>query len=396
VKVVLSHKIALDPTRKQAESLCQAVGCARFAFNWALSEWKSQYEIGGKPREQELRRYLNSIKHDAFPWMADVPKSVVQQAVKNAGDAFERFFNKQSKYPRFKRKGRHDSARLDNGPGTFTCEGRRIKLPKLGWMKTREELRFVGKPLSAVVSREAGRWYVSVAVEVEHAVPEREPSPVVGIDFGVTTAMTLSTGEKLEGPKPLKAAMRKLRTLSRHLSRKKKGSRNFRKCADKLARMHARIKHLRQDWLHKTTTDITRRFGLIGLETLNVKGMVKNRHLSLAISDIGIAGAKRQLKYKSHLTGCVVHESDQWFPSSKICHHCGAIKDKLPLSVRTWTCDCGKVHDRDVNAAINLRNDAVSCTATSTCGGAGSGRGRKTTVKPASMKQEPSVCQVRA
>jgi putative transposase len=393
VKIILSHRIALDPTPSQKSILRQAVGCARFAYNWALREWQDQYEQGGRPNERELLRFLNNLKRDVFPWMLEIPKSVVQQAVKNLGTAFDSFFKKRGKYPRFKKRGVHDSARFDNGPGTFAFDGRRVKLPKLGWIKTREELRFAGRPLSATVVREADRWYVSVTVEVEHVVPEREPSPV-GIDLGVTTACVLSTGEKFDSPKPLKRLLGKLRRASRHHSRKQRGSANRRKSARRLGRIHARISAVRRDWLHKTTTAIVRRFGVIGIEDLNVSGMVRNRHLSRAISDIGWGEFRRQLDYKSALQGAAVVPVDRFFPSSKLCSRCGALQDKLPLSVREWECGCGAVHDRDVNAALNIRRSALaawSCRVENACGVEGSGLSRKSRrVKPAAKKQVPN------
>lgn len=386
MKVILSHKIALNPTPKQENVLLQAVGCSRFAFNWALSEWKSQYEAGGQPSERELRRLLNARKAELFPWMLSVPKSVVQQAIKNVGIAFDRFFKKTSRFPRFKKKGVHDSARFDNGPGTFACNEKRIRLTKLGWVKMREALRFNGRPLSAVVSRECGRWFVSVAVEIDHAVPKREPSSV-GVDLGIATDATLSTGEKLNGPKSLKSSLRELRSLNRHLSRKIRGSRNHKKCKSKLTRCHARIKHIRSDWLHKTTTRIVRRFSLVGIESLNVAGMMKNRRLSRSISDVGFYEFRRQLEYKAELYGSKIVAASVWFPSTKTCSVCGDVIDKLPLSIREWTCRCGSHHDRDVNAAVNLRDNAASCVANTPVERIGSGRKRKPATKPSAVKQ---------
>ena len=390
MKAVRSHKITISPTLAQENLLRQSVGCARFAFNWALGEWNRQYASGGKPNEGELRKQLNAVKRESFPWMLNVPKSVVQQAIKNVGAAFDRFFKKHAKYPRFKCKGRRDSTRLDNGPGTFRFDGKRIFLPKLNWVKMKEELRFSGRPLSAVVSCKAGRWYVSVQVEVEHTVPEREPS-VVGVDLGVTAAATLSTGEKFEGPKPLKAALRQLKRLSQHLARKVKGSGRRERCKRKIARLHARIANLRRDWTHKLTTSIVRRFSLIGVEDLNVSGMVKNRFLARSISDIGFYELRRQIEYKAELYGAKVIAADRWFPSSKLCSRCGAVQEKLPLSIREWTCGCGATHDRDVNAAINLRNNASSCGANTPVEGMTTGRRRKQPGKPTSLKQEPNM-----
>ncbi|MFN3395150.1 MAG: RNA-guided endonuclease InsQ/TnpB family protein, partial [Candidatus Thermochlorobacter sp.] len=167
MRVILGHKIALNPTPKQEALLIRAVGTARFAYNWALAEWQRQYAAGEKPNEAKLRKKLNAIKRTAFPWMYEVPKSVVQQAIKDLGRAFSNFFAKRAKYPQFRKKGRNDTARFDGGPGTFCFDGKRIKLPVIGWIKTREALRFNGKPLSATVSCIAGRWYVSVPVEIE-------------------------------------------------------------------------------------------------------------------------------------------------------------------------------------------------------------------------------------
>jgi transposase len=197
VRVVLSHRIALVPSTAQEVLLRQAVGVSRFAYNWALAEWQRQYQAGGKPGEVALRRQLNALKRQQYPWMLLVPKSVPQQAIKNCGAAFQRFFHKQGRYPKFKKKGVRDSARLDNGPGTFEFAGRRVRLPVIGWVKLREELRFSGKALSATVRCVADRWFISVPVEVELPEAVRENQAAVGIDLGVRTATTLSSGEKL-------------------------------------------------------------------------------------------------------------------------------------------------------------------------------------------------------
>ena len=212
---------------------------------------------------------------------------------------------------------------------------------------------------------------------------------VVGVDLGVSALATLSTGEVVAGAKH-KALLSRLQRLSRSLSRKIKGSANRAKAKAKLAKLHARIANIRKDTLHQLTTDLTRRFSLIGIENLNVSGMVKNRHLSRAISDRGFFEFRRQVEYKAEMRGAVVVVADRFFASSKTCSnpHCGHKLDKLPLSVREWTCPCcGTVHDREVNAAINLANYAVSYTA-SACGGEGAGLGRKPKVKPAPLKQE--------
>jgi len=390
--LIKTHRIELKPNATQAAIFRQCVGASRFAYNWALAEWQRQYQAGEKPNEAALRRQFNAIKPIEFPWILDLPKSVPQQAIKNVGRAYRRFFAKQSKHPKFKKRGVRDSARLDNGPETFAFDGHRIRLPKIGWVRMREVLRFDGKPLSATLSREADRWFISIPVEIERPEPVCESQATVGVDLGVSTAATLSTGEKIDSPKPLKRALRRLKRLSRQHSRKQKGSNNRRKSARKLAKLHARIAHVRQDFLHKTTTDLVRRFGLIGIEDLHVRGMMANHKLARAIADIGFYEFRRQLDYKAALSGGTVVVVDRWFPSSKTCSICGVVAEAMPLSVRAWTCaHCGTDHDRDINAAKNIQRVALATASWAerqACGEAGSGRSRKTPVKPASMKQE--------
>lgn len=257
----------------------------------------------------------------------------------------------------------------------------------------RESLRFDGEPRSVTLSAEAGRWFVSVPVRVPLSdLPAIDARQSVGIDLGVSTAVTLSTGEKTDGPKPLKRYLRALKRRQRQHSRKAKGSNNRRKAAARIAKLHARIAHIRKDWTHKTTTALAGRFALFGVENLNVRGMMANDRLARAIADVGFFEFRRQLEYKTALRGGAVVVVDRWFPSSKTCNRCGCYRESLPLSVREWTCtECGTAHDRDVNAALNLQRAALasgSCPDSKACGEAGSGRSRKTPVKPASVKQE--------
>jgi putative transposase len=386
--MILAHKIALDPNVEQAVYFARACGTARFAWNWALSEWQRQYKEGGKPSEAALRKQLNTAKREQFPWMLEVTKVAPQQAIKNLGAAFKRFFEGKSKYPRFKKKGIHDSFRAENGPGTFAFDEKRIKLPVVGWVKMREILRLEGKILSATVSRVADRWFVSVTVEVAHQVPARENQAVGGVDLGVKALATMSDGGAVEGPKALRSNLKKLRRLSRSLSRKVKGSANRRKAKAKIARLHARISNIRKDGLHKLTTELVNRFAVIGIEDLNVKGMMANGKLSRAVADMGFHEFRRQLGYKAAMAGTRIVVADRWSPSSKTCSDCGHVVPTLPLSVRDWVCPaCGSVHDRDRNAAINLMNIAASSAVTA-CGAGSSDGGLAPVVKLSAMKQE--------
>ncbi len=394
--MLMAHRIALDPNRKQATYFARAAGTARFAYNWALAEWDRQYAAHREdpslpaPSETALRRQLNAIKRNEFPWMLDVTKNAPQMAIVQLGQAFRNFFAGRAKHPTFRRKGVHDRFTLTNDQ--FRVAGRRIRIPHLGWVRMREDLRFSGKIMSATISRTADRWFVSITVDTAD-LPQRpaEHDGVVGVDLGVLTLATLSTGERIAGRKALKRDLRRLRRLSQSLSRKQKGSRNRAKARTKLARLHARIANIRQDSLHQLTSDVTRRFDIIGIEDLNVRGMVRNRHLALSIADMGFGEFRRQLKYKAARRGAAVVTAHPFFPSSKLCSACGAVQEEMPLSVRSWTCPaCHTTHDRDLNAATNLARYAVSSTV-SACGGEGSGNGRLATVKPAPSKQEVST-----
>lgn len=389
--MLMAHRIALDPNNVQATYFARAAGVARFAYNWALAEWKREYEAGGKPSEMALRRKLNSLKREQFPWMLEVTKNAPQMAVMQLGRAFKNFFAKRSRYPTFRKKGVHDRFTLTNDQ--FGVEGRRIRIPHLGWVRMREPLRFTGKILSATLSREADRWFVSLTVDANELPqpPKAENQGAVGVDLGVSALATLSTGETIAGPKPHKAARNRLRRLSRSLSRKQKGSQNRKKAKLKLSRLHQKIGNVRKDALHQLTTHLTRRFELIGIEDLNVSGMVKNRCLARSVSDMGFFELRRQLEYKAKQHGGLIHVAPRWFASSKTCSCCNTKREDLPLSVREWTCAvCNTHHNRDINAAMNLKILAVSSTV-SACGEEGSGLGRKVQAKPASVKQESNT-----
>lgn len=364
--MLIAHKIALNPNNVQATYFARAAGTARFAYNWALAEWKQQYEAWKddntlpKPSEMALRRQLNVIKCEQFPWMLEVTKCAPQMAIKQLGQAFKNFFAGRARFPKFKKKGRHDSFSISNDQ--FSIMNKKIRIPKLGWVRTCEQLRFSGKIMSAVVSRVADRWFISVTVDIpDITIQHAENQGVVGVDLGVSALATLSTGEIIHGQKPLTNLLARLKRLSCSLSCKQKGSAHRKKACAKLARLHARITNIRIDALHKLTTTLSNRFAVIGIEDLNVRGMMANHHLARAISDMSFFEFRRQLEYKTSQRGGQIVVADKFFPSSKMCSRCGHKQEVLPLSVRHWTCpECGASHDRDVNAAINLRKLAAS------------------------------------
>ena len=391
--MLMAHRIALAPNDKQATYFARAAGTARFAYNWALAEWQKQYAAWQadnslpKPNQYALRRQLNAIKREQFPWMLEVTKCAPQSAIVQLGAAFKNFFAGLARYPKFRKKGVHERFSLSNDQ--FKVCGRRFRVPGLGWVRMREALRFQGKIMSAVISRTADRWFVGITVEVSNAHrAAAENQGAVGVDLGVSALATLSTGERFFGPKPLRALLERLQRLCRSLARKRKGSRNRRKAKARLSRLHAQTANIRQNALHQLTSVLTSRFRTICIEDLNVRGMVKNRHLSRSIGDMGFFEFRRQLICKAALSGGDVRVADRFFASSKLCSCCGHRLSELALSVREWVCPgCGSRHDRDVNAALNLRNLAVSSTV-SACGEEGSGPFREGRVKPASVKQE--------
>jgi putative transposase len=393
--MLIAHRIALDPNNVQATYLARAAGVARFAYNWALSEWQRQYVARQTdptlpaPSQLALRRLLNAIKREQFPWMLDVTTCAPQMAIIQLGEAFKNFFAHRARYPRFRRKGVNDRFTLTNDQ--FRVDGKRFHIPKLGPVRMREALRFTGRIVSATVSRRADRWHVSITIDATDAsLPPAENQGAVGIDLGVSVLATLSTGEQWPGPRALRSLLDRLRRLSRSLSRKVKGSRNRDRAKRHLARLHARIANIRCDGLHKLTTSVARRFHTIGIEDLNVKGMLANPRLARAIADMGFHELRRQLSYKATWCGGHVVVVDRWYPSSKTCSCCGCQLQELPLGTRSWTCPgCGVHHDRDVNAAVNLMNMAMSSIATA-CGGTGSGPVREHEAKPVTVKQEPS------
>jgi putative transposase len=359
--IVLSHKIQIkNPTVKQEQYFRQACGTSRFAYNWGLVEWKKQYEAGKKPTARTVRTVFNAVKPVYFPWVFNVTKCAPEQAFIDLGTAFKRFFRHIGGYPHFKKKGTHDSFYLSNDQ--FKLSGNQVRIPKLGWVKLTESLRFSGKILSATVSRIADKWFVSICVQMETTPFKKSENQalVVGIDLGVKKLATLSNGETVEGAKPLKKLSRRLVQLQRHLAMCSKGSKRYIRQKMKIARLHYRISCIRQDGLHKLTHRLCQSVRVICLEDLNVKGMLKNHKLAKAISDMGFYEFKRQVEYKAALFGNWISTVSKWFPSSKKCSNCDHKKEDLTLSERTYHCHhCGFEIDRDLNAAINIEREGT-------------------------------------
>lgn len=400
-----AHKIRLQPNQAQAQHFARACGTARFAWNWALGEWQKQYEAWKadnsvpKPSEGALRRQLNAVKREQFPWMLEVTKCAPQEAIIALGQAYKNWFDSLSgrrcgpkvQAPRFKKKGQHDKFKIHGE--LIQVDGCRICIPKLGWVRMREPLRFAGRVVGATVSRTAHAWHVALLVDTEDAPARSKSHAAVGVDVGISALATLSDGSSVEGPKALEALLQRLRRLSRAHSRKVKSSANRRKSAQALARLHWRVANVRGNALHQMSHRLTRDYAWIAIEDLNVKGMLANRRLARRLADASFGELRRQLAYKAELRGVHLAVVDRWYPSSKTCSGCGAINEALTLGTRTWVCTaCGELHQRDHNAAKNILAESIRTTTpgagASACGEDGSGRARKRSTKPASVKQE--------
>ena len=379
-----SHKIRLYPNNRQSTYLARCCGVARFAYNWGLAKWNEQYKAHklspdevASPNQYDLRKNLNAVKREQFPWMLEVTKYAPQQALINLGRAFGKFFDKSGKHPQFKRKGEHDSFYI--GSDQIAVENDTVKIPglgrfmggrrELGYVRMAEKLRFDGaKILCAVVSRTSDQWFISITSESDNCkVESSERDGVVGIDVGVGEYVT-SDGEFFKVPRAYRSSMRRLRRAQQSFARKVKGSRNRARQRNRISRIHQRIANIRGDWLHKLSDSLTKRYGTIVLEDLNVKGMSRNHHLAVSVLDAGFGEFRRMIEYKSVRNGCGLVFADRWYPSSKTCSHCGSVKAKLSLGERVYKCDeCGFTCHRDLNAAINLKNLAAS-SAVSACG----------------------------
>lgn len=263
-------------------------------------------------------------------------------------------------------------------------------LPRLGRLRLKERGYFPvhAKVTRATVSERAGRWFV--AIQTKEKPKRRKGTEILGVDVGITPVAVVSDGTVFERPQTLRVGRRRLQQLARSVGRKAKGSRNRQRAVVKLARQHYRVSCIRNDMIHKMTNAITKRASVLGIETLNVAGMLKNRCLAKALSDAALGEILRQLKYKMQWSGGTIVQAGVFYPSSKTCSACGCVLDVLPLSVREWNCpNCGVYHDRNQNAAVNLRNVAASLAVTA-CGVASSGS-RSSGTKLATMKQEPNT-----
>ena len=378
-KLLKSFKTEINPSEEQKVKIRETIGTCRFIYNFYLAHNKELHENGKKfMSSNKFRVWLNNEyvpKHPEYSWIKEAYSKAVTQAVNNGQTAFTRFFNHKSAFPRFKKKGKSNVKMyfVKNNPKDCLCERHRINIPSLGWVRIKEKGYipttkdgYVIK--SGHVSIKAGRYYVSVLIEIPDNRIANNSNEGIGIDLGLKDFAVVSNGTSYKNinksaklKKLEKQLIREQRSLSRKYENVKKGGStqraNIQKQRLKVQKLHHRIDNIRTDYINKTIAEIVKtKPSYITIEDLNVSGMMKNKHLSKAVASQKFYEFRTKIQAKCNENGIELRVVDRWFPSSKTCHCCGAIKKDLKLSDRTFTCDCGYIEDRDFNAALNLRD----------------------------------------
>ena len=374
-----SFKTEINPTEEQKVKIRKTIGTCRYIYNFYLAHNKELYDKGEKfMSSNQFRVWLNNEylpNHPEYSWIKEAYSKAVTQAVNNGQTAFTRFFNHKSNFPNFKKKGRSDVKMyfVKNNPKDCCCERHRIKIPSLGWVRIKEKGYipttkdgYVIK--SGHVSIKADRYYVSVLVEIPNNKIANNSNEGIGIDLGLKDFAIVSNGKTYKNinksaklKKLEKQLIRGQRSLSRKYENLKKGEStqraNIQKQKIKVQKLYQKIDNIRTDYINKTIAEIVKtKPSYITIEDLNISGMMKNKHLSKAVASQKFYEFRIKLQAKCNENGIELRVVDRWYPSSKTCHCCGAIKKDLKLSDRIFKCDCGYTEDRDLNAALNLRD----------------------------------------
>lgn len=358
-KMIKAKKVKLGPTPTQIARIESHIGGARFCYNAMLAHAKEEYAREGKGNVSHfgLRKWWDDNKREIAPWWAENSSECYNFAAIHLADAYKRFFRKEAGYPKFKKKGHYGSYTVSAPRQTSIgiADPYGIKVPKIGRIHTFEKLDFTGNVKYLTISKDALGYWCSFCLEVDKPEIAERKVATVGIDLGVKNLATLSNGEFYPNLQFERSRARKRRRLAKDLSRKKKGSGHWEKARRRLAKFDAQTRNMRRAHVHNFTAKMTDEYTHIAVETLRVKNMVKNRHLSRSISDCGFYEIARQLEYKSQWKGGVLVKADPFYPSTKTCSKCGVVRDSISLSERTFVCEaCGFTCDRDVNAARNL------------------------------------------
>lgn len=367
--MILAKKIRLKPTPEQEQQLWKSAGTSRWAYNWTLAKQQENYERGGKfISHEDLRKELTILKQtDEYAWLFEVSNNVTKQAIKDACEAFKKFFKGLTKFPRFKSRKKSKPA-FYNDTEKLKEKDNFVLIEKVGWIKTSERLPMNEKYSNPRVSFDGKYWYLAVGIEKERTEVELT-CVTVGIDVGIKDLAVRSDGKRhknVNKTKAVRKTKKRLRRLQRSVSRKyemnKEGScyaktSNIIKQEKQIRLLHRKLANIRNNHIHQVTHSIVKtKPSRIVIEDLNVSGMMKNKHLSKAIAEQKLHDFKVKLGYKCEKNGIALVEADRWYPSSKICSTCGVMKRDLKLSDREYRCICGLQIDRDLNAAINLAN----------------------------------------
>lgn len=377
--MIVSYKTEINPTQAQIQKINQTIGTCRYIYNFYLATQKERYEHGEKLQSaMDFSKWLNNDylpRHEELAWIKEVSSKSVKQSITNAYGAYQRFFKKQSKFPRFKKKGKSDVKMYfvkTDVKAVIYCERHRIKIPTLGWIRLKEK-GYIPTTKSGLViksgtiSEKAGRYYVSVLVDIPKNEIVKPTNQGIGIDLGIKNLAICSSGQtfgninKTQEVRRLeKKLKREQRSLSRMFENLKKGEstqKNIQKQKLKVQKLYHKLYNIRTDYINKTIAEIVKtKPSYITIEDLNISGMMKNRHLSKAVASQKFYEFRKKLKAKCDENGIELRIVDRWYPSSKLCHCCGSIKKDLKLSDRIYKCDCGYIEDRDFNASLNLRD----------------------------------------
>lgn len=361
------------PTKEQSVLINKTFGCTRFIYNKALAKWNADYEKGTKTSKKTMNRDLTNEKKE-IDFLKEVDSIAIQSAVIDLYNSFQMFFKKVNRYPRFKKK--HDSKqsyKTKSVNNNIAIVGNKVKLPKLGLVRIALSRQVNGRIISATIRKNpSGKFFVSLLTE-EDIQPMEKTNKSIGIDLGLThfAITTDKNMQKIDNPNFIKKAEEKLKKEQKILSRryeqaKRDGkalseAKNYQKQKLKVAKLHEKVRNQRVDFLHKLSTKIVKENDFIAIEDLNVKGLMRNHKLAKAIVNVSWGTFRSMLEYKCNFYGKELVVIDRFYPSSQVCSNCGVIDGKKPLSIRTWTCSsCNTTHDRDINAAQNILNQALN------------------------------------